>query len=88
MFICKKCGTEDKFELMFSPDYKGDCKTEYIYDKKDIIKIKVDDYTFTPDLAFMNNFAVCGHCGSIYCWGKSKKVQNDGISRKNRIKNA
>ena len=24
MFICKNCKSIDKFELMFSPDYKGD----------------------------------------------------------------
>ena len=68
MFVCKKCKKADKFELMFSPDYEGEKKITKKYDSKGRIKISVDGYTFTPDLMFMNNHAVCSYCGSIYSW--------------------
>ena len=68
MFRCKKCNSIDKFELMFSPDYKGDKVFEKKYNKKGDIQITVDGYTFIPDLTFMNNHAVCRFCGNIYIW--------------------
>ena len=37
--------------------------------------ITVDGYTFVPDLDFMNNYAVCGYCGGIYCWDYAKQVK-------------
>ena len=71
MFVCKKCKRVDNFELMFSPDYQGERKIERSIDSKGNIKITADGYTFIPDLTFMNNHAVRGYCGSIYCWDYS-----------------
>lgn len=68
MFICKNCKSIDKFELMFSPDYKGSKSFKHKYNDKGDIEITVDGYTFTPDLTFMNQFAVCKYCGQIYMW--------------------
>ena len=68
MFKCKKCNSIDKFELMFSPSYNGSKEFEVTYTKSNDIKINVDGYTFIPDLAFMNNHAVCSYCGNINCW--------------------
>lgn len=68
MFKCRKCNSVDKFELMFSPDYKGTKDFEVSYTKNKDIKINVDGYLFVPDLRFMNAHAVCKHCGSINCW--------------------
>ncbi len=68
MFVCKNCKSQDKFELMFAPDYKGAKNFKWEYnDKKDIV-ITVDGYTFIPDLNFMNQHAVCRYCGQIYMW--------------------
>ena len=53
---------------MFSPDYRGEGKFEQHYDKDGKIVITVDGYTFKPDLAFMNEHAVCKYCGNIYTW--------------------
>ena len=68
MFKCKKCNSIDKFELMFSPDYKGARIFEQKYKKNGDIEINVDGYTFIPDLSFMNSHAVCRYCGNIYMW--------------------
>ena len=68
MFICKNCKSVDKFELMFSPDYQGEGNFEQSYDRQGKIVITVDGYTFKPDLAFMNEHAVCKFCGNIYTW--------------------
>jgi hypothetical protein len=68
MFICKKCKSIDKFELMFSPTYRGEKNFETAYNTKGEIEITVDGYTFIPDLQFMNEHAVCKYCGQIYCW--------------------
>lgn len=68
MFICKNCKSKDKFELMFSPDYKGSRIFEQSYNKKNELQISVDGYTFIPDLRFMNEHAVCRYCGQIYMW--------------------
>ena len=68
MFKCKKCKSVDKFELMFSPDYKGSKAFEISYTPNKDIIISVDGYTFIPDLTFMNNHAVCRYCGNINCW--------------------
>lgn len=68
MFRCKSCGKTDKFELMFSPDYKGSRTFTTSYTKAGEIEITVDGYKFIPDLAFMNGHAVCKYCGSIYKW--------------------
>lgn len=72
MFTCTKCKKTDNFELMFSPNYKGSKKIEHRLDKKGRITFTADGHTFTPDLNFMNNYAVCSYCGSIYCWDYSK----------------
>ncbi len=68
MFKCKKCNSIDKFELMFSPKYKGSKTFSVEYTKNNDIKINVDGYTFIPDLTFMNSHAVCKYCGNINCW--------------------
>ena len=73
MFICKNCKSEDKFELMFSPDYHGEKKYEKSYNKKNELQISVDGYTFIPDLQFMNEHAVCRYCGQIYMWDYNYK---------------
>ncbi len=51
MFKCKNCGSVDKFELMFSPFYKGDKHFEQKYnDKKEItaqpLKVRLFLITF------------------------------------------
>lgn len=68
MFKCKNCNTVDKFELMFSPDYKGSKLFKLEYNENNEIEITVDGYSFVPDLTFMNQFAVCKYCGQIYMW--------------------
>ena len=68
MFICKNCKSVDKFELMFSPDYKGEKNFTVEYTKNKDIKITAGSCSFIPDLAFMNDYAVCRYCGSINCW--------------------
>ena len=68
MFRCKACGTVDRFELMFAPDYQGSRTFKMDYNKDGEIEITVDGYKFVPDLAFMNGHAVCKYCGSIYKW--------------------
>ena len=68
MFICKKCKSVDKIELMFSPEYKGEKNFSIEYTKNNDIKISIDGYTFIPDLKFMNEHAVCRYCGNINCW--------------------
>ena len=68
MFKCKKCGSVDKFELMFSPEYKGAKTFDVSYTKNKDIMISVDGFTFIPDLSFMNAHAVCKYCGNINCW--------------------
>ncbi len=68
MFKCKKCNSIDKFELMFNPAYKGSRNFEITKTKQNDIQINVDGYTFIPDIYFMNNHAVCKHCGNINCW--------------------
>ena len=76
MFKCKKCKKVDRFELMFSPDYKGKRQMEKNINDKGHIIITVDGYTFTPDLQFMNGHAVCSYCGSINCWEYSFPPKN------------
>lgn len=73
MFICKNCKSIDKFELMFSPEYKGPRNFEQTYNKKNELQISVDGYTFIPDLQFMNEHAVCRYCGQIYMWDYNYK---------------
>lgn len=73
MFICKNCKSEDKFELMFSPDYHGAKEYKKSYNTKNELQISVDGYTFIPDLQFMNEHAVCRYCGQIYMWDYSYK---------------
>lgn len=68
MFVCKNCKSVDKFELMFNPEYRGNCDFSYVYDKDGNLKMTVDGFTFVPDLAFMNSHAVCKHCGSLFKW--------------------
>ncbi len=68
MFKCKKCNSVDKFELMFSPNYKGAKEFNVQYTKNKDIQITVDGYTFIPDIRFMNTHAVCRYCGNIGCW--------------------
>ena len=76
MFICKNCKSIDKFELMFSPDYRGDKVFLQEYNKDGDIVITVDGYKFTPDLQFMNDHAVCKYCGQIYMWDYEGKNYN------------
>ena len=66
MFICKNCKSVDKFELMFSPDYRGEKVFLQEYNQNGEIEITVDGYKFVPDLQFMNEHAVCKYCGQIY----------------------
>jgi hypothetical protein len=73
MFICKNCKKIDRFELMFSSDYEGSRDFGLRYNKDDEIEITVDGYTFVPDLAFMNDHAVCKYCGHIYIWDYTKE---------------
>ncbi len=40
------------------------------YNEDNKIEITVGDYTFIPDLTFMNEHAVCKYCGQIYTWEK------------------
>ncbi len=68
MFKCKKCNSVDKFELMYSPDYRGERRFKQEYNTDGDIVITVDGYKFIPDLAFMNTHAVCRYCGQIYVW--------------------
>lgn len=68
MFVCRNCKSIDKFELMFSPDYKGKKQFSQKLNSKNEIVISVDGYTFVPDLAFMQSHAVCRYCGQIYIW--------------------
>ena len=70
MFRCCNCKNKDKFELMFSDDYKGNRKFVQKYNGKNQIEITVDGYTFVPTLDFMNQYAVCKYCGQIYIWEK------------------
>lgn len=74
MFACKNCKSIDKFELMFSPDYKGDKNFLQNTNKNGEIEITVDGYTFVPDLAFMNEHAVCRYCGQIYMWDYEQQL--------------
>lgn len=46
MFICKNCKSIDKFELMFSPDYRGVKVFLQEYNKDGDIVITVDGYKF------------------------------------------
>lgn len=73
MFKCKNCNSTDKFELMFSPEYKGARRYEQVYNDKGEIEITVDGYKFIPDLQFMNACAVCSYCGQIYMWDYDMK---------------
>lgn len=75
MFVCKKCKKVDNFDLMLNRTYTGDGNVEKILDKNGKMVIRVDGYKFIPDLDFMNNYAVCGYCGGIYCWECSKQVK-------------
>ncbi|HIZ28433.1 MAG TPA: hypothetical protein H9673_04490 [Candidatus Adamsella sp.] len=72
MFICKHCKSKDKFELMFSPDYKGERTFTKKIDKNGNLTITVGDYSFTPSLEFMNAHAVCSFCSHINIWGLEK----------------
>ena len=68
MFRCDNCKSIDKFELMISPEYKGEGNFAKSKNSKGEIMIAVDNYTFIPDLAFMNAHAVCKYCGEINIW--------------------
>jgi len=72
MFLCTKCKNIDKFDLFPSENYKGEGNISYMFEKNGEIKISADDYTFIPDLDFMNEHAVCSYCGSTYSWEYSK----------------
>lgn len=76
MFICKNCKSIDKFELMFSPDYRGDKVFLQEYNEDGDIVITVDGYKYIPDLQFMNGHAVCKYCGQIYMWDYEGKNYN------------
>ena len=68
MYRCSNCKNTDKFELMFSDDYKGNRKFLQKYNNKQQIEITIDGHTFVPTLDFMNQYAVCKYCGQIYTW--------------------
>ena len=68
MYRCSNCKNIDKFELMFSDDYKGSHKFFQKYNNRHQIEITIDGYTFIPTLDFMNNYAVCKYCGQVYIW--------------------
>ena len=68
MFKCKNCKSIDKYELIFDPNYEGSRKFSQKIDKTNELVFTVDGYTFKPDLSFMNSFAVCRYCGTIYSW--------------------
>lgn len=68
MFRCDNCKKVDKFELMLSPDYRGEGVVKQSFNNKDQIVIVVDGYEFIPDLPFMNGHAVCKYCGNINSW--------------------
>ncbi len=72
MFTCTKCNHTDKFDLFTSPEYKGEGKIDFSFDKNKSLKIYADDYTFSPDLSFMNKHAICSYCGSICSWKYSE----------------
>ena len=69
MYRCSNCKNTDKFELMFSDDYKGNRKFLQKYNNRQQIEITIDGHTFVPTLDFMNQYAVCKYCGQIYTWG-------------------
>lgn len=68
MFKCDNCNSIDNFELMISPSYRGEGNFTRTTNTKGEIVIKIDGYTFIPDLAFMNAHAVCKFCGEINIW--------------------
>ncbi|MGN0019073.1 MAG: hypothetical protein ACI37S_08545 [Candidatus Gastranaerophilaceae bacterium] len=68
MYRCSNCKNTDKFELMFSDDYKGNRKFLQKYNNRQQIEITIDGHTFVPTLDFMNQYAVCKYCGQIYTW--------------------
>ena len=68
MYRCSNCKNIDKFELMFSEDYKGNREFSQKYYNKQQIEIIIDGYTFVPTLEFMNELGVCKYCGQIYTW--------------------
>ena len=74
MFKCRNCNSVDKFELMFAPNYQGARNFLKTYNTNGEIEITVDDYTFKPDLDFMNQHAVCAFCGQIYMWEKEGDI--------------
>lgn len=72
MFLCGNCKSTDKFDLFPSSDCDGDGNIEVISDKNGTLKISADNHFFTPDLSFMNEYAVCSYCGSIGLWEYSE----------------
>lgn len=75
MFVCRKCKKINTFDLMPSRKYDGEGVVIKKIDANGNLTITVDGYSFVPDLDFMNNYAVCGYCGGIYCWDYSKQVK-------------
>ena len=75
MFVCRKCKKIDNFDLMLNRKYDGVGKVDKNIDSNGKLTITVDGYSFVPDLDFMNNYAVCGYCGGIYCWDYLKQVK-------------
>ena len=73
MFICKNCKRVDRFELMFSPNYRGERNFKQYYNANNEIEIVVDGFKFVPDLQFMNRHAVCRYCRQIYMWDYENK---------------
>ena len=55
---------------MFSKNYDKEKTYSMFYNEDNKIEITVGDYTFIPDLTFMNEHAVCKYCGQIYTWEK------------------
>lgn len=72
MFTCKNCKNVDKFDLFPSAAHKSDVNIEIFADKNGVLKISADNFVFTPDLFFMNEYAVCSYCGSVGLWKYSE----------------
>lgn len=68
MYKCNNCNSVDKFELMFSEEYKGNRSFTQKYNSRHQIEITIDGHTFIPTLEFMNEHAVCKYCGQVYIW--------------------
>jgi hypothetical protein len=65
MFKCKECHSTE-FQLVVHPDYEG--TVEISCNEFNEVLVKAGSREFIADLMFMNQFAVCKHCGAIKAW--------------------